>query len=526
MRKLKVAVIDILGKSTSKKAFSRYSRPNNQSIMPQVVAVWCEELGHDVSMVYYDGPYRLLGAVPDDADLVFINAFSQNAMLAYALSHYYRAKGAVTALGGPHSRSYPDDTVQYFDYAVGFCDKELIDDILRDCTPHRPRGQFLSSKQQPSHLPGIVQRWKFMMPVLEKAPIMKVIPVIGSLGCPYTCSFCIDALVPYQPLDFEPMKEDLRFILENKPPRTVVAWHDPNFGIRFNDYLDVIEEAIPPGSLSFVAETSLALLKEENCKRLQKNGFVAMLPGIESWYDIGDKSRLRSKRGMEKVERVAEHVNMIMEYIPYVQANLILGLDADEGAEPFELTKRFVDLAPGAFPYFSLLMSYGRNAPDNLRYQREGRVLNVPHHFLNQLHSMNVRPKNYTWLEFFTHVCDVYDYTFSNRALYRRFRATKHRVTRFEQLFRGWSSERGHKLVGNHMKMRERLKTDTELVRYLNGETTDLPEIYTEPVQRDLGWLWEWLPEGALYHDPNVYLKSLNENPEPTPEVQAGMAVA
>jgi hypothetical protein len=27
-------------------------------------------------------------------------------------------------------------------------------------------------------------------------------------------------------------------------------------------------------------------------------------------------------------------------------------------------------------------------------------------------------------------------------------------------------------------------------------------------VRRDLGLLWEWLPEGALYHDPTAYLKS------------------
>jgi hypothetical protein len=27
-------------------------------------------------------------------------------------------------------------------------------------------------------------------------------------------------------------------------------------------------------------------------------------------------------------------------------------------------------------------------------------------------------------------------------------------------------------------------------------------------VRRDLGTLWEWLPEGALYHDPNAYSRS------------------
>ncbi len=27
-------------------------------------------------------------------------------------------------------------------------------------------------------------------------------------------------------------------------------------------------------------------------------------------------------------------------------------------------------------------------------------------------------------------------------------------------------------------------------------------------VKKDLGPLWRWLPEGALYHDPNAYLKA------------------
>jgi hypothetical protein len=27
-------------------------------------------------------------------------------------------------------------------------------------------------------------------------------------------------------------------------------------------------------------------------------------------------------------------------------------------------------------------------------------------------------------------------------------------------------------------------------------------------VRQDLGPLWEWLPEGALQHDPHAYLKS------------------
>ena len=45
MQKRRVGIIDILGKSFSKKIFSRYSRANNQCIMPQVVAICCEQTG-------------------------------------------------------------------------------------------------------------------------------------------------------------------------------------------------------------------------------------------------------------------------------------------------------------------------------------------------------------------------------------------------------------------------------------------------------------------------------------------------
>ena len=178
---------------------------------------------------------------------------------------------------------------------------------------------------------------------------IKIVPMIGSLGCPYTCSFCIDSVVPYQPLSFDVLKEDLQFLL-GKFKRPNVGWHDPNFGIRFDDYLGAIEEIVPPNSINFLAETSLALLSESNLKRLKKNGFKAIAPGIESWYDMGNKSKTGLKKGLDKVRSVADHVNMILEYIPYIQTNFVVGLDSDEGPEPFELTKRFIDLAPGAFP--------------------------------------------------------------------------------------------------------------------------------------------------------------------------------
>ena len=479
---------------------------NLASIMPQVVATWCEGEGHEVTFVCYTGFEDLIEELPRQVDLVFIGAFTEAALLSYAISNLFRSRGAVTVLGGPHARCYPEDARQYFDYVLGFTDRSVIRDVLKDCSPHRPIGLELGAKRQPVALPGVRERWKFIEPTLRKAPLIKIVPMLGSLGCPYTCGFCIDAAVPYQPLDYEVMKEDLRFLLGRmKRPR--VAWHDPNFGVQFNECLDAIEAAVPPGSIEFIAESSLSLLSEAHLRRLKRNGFKAVLPGIESWYDLGAKAKTGQKRAMEKVRQVSEHVNMILRYLPYVQTNFVLGLDADEGPEPFELTKQFVALTPGAFPGYSLLSAFGRAAPLNLQLQRANRVLPFPFHFLDNNRAMNVKPKNYSWAAFYEEVISLAKYTFSFRAMMKRFGATRAMVPRWMNLVRAISSE-GFGRIRYYTEVHRQLGSDRHFRQYFEQERTDLPEFFYAQVREDLGPLWDLLPTGALFHDPNAYSKA------------------
>src|SRR3546814_10862738 len=61
----------------------------------------------------------------------------RSAQTAYAVSNLSRRGGAVTVLGGPHARCYPQDAAKYFDYVLGFTDKRVIADLLSDVAPHR-----------------------------------------------------------------------------------------------------------------------------------------------------------------------------------------------------------------------------------------------------------------------------------------------------------------------------------------------------------------------------------------------------
>lgn len=506
MRKLSIGIIDIVSKGPTRALYARIMNANLASIMPQVIGVWCRQQGHDVTFVCYTGFENLLEELPGSLDLLFIGAFTEAAHTAYALSNLFRARGAITVLGGPHARCYPEDAVNYFDYVLGFTDREKLLDVLQDCSQHRPVGVHISAQRQPLTLPGVQERWEFIEPTLKKTLVLKMVPMVGSLGCPYTCSFCIDANVPYQPMDFDQLRGDLRF-LRKQFRRPLVAWHDPNFGVRFDDYLDMIEEAVPPGSIDFAAESSLSLLSESHLKRLKRNGFKAVLPGVESWFDLGGKSKTGALQGMGKVRQVSEHVNLILKYIPYVQTNFVLGLDSDNGEEPFELTKRFLDLTPGAFPGYSLLTAFGRAATLNLDYQSENRVLPFPFHFLNNNQAMNVRPRNYSWRSFYDHVIELTRYSFSARRIVRRFRATQGMTSRWLNFVRAVSTE-GYGRLKYYKEIRARLDTDQQFSPYFEQESEELPEFYADLVRSDLGTLWASLPPGGLNHDPYSYLKS------------------
>ena len=508
-RKLEIGIVDLVSKKPNKKLFARIMNANFASIMPQVIGVWCEEEGHNVTYVCYTGKEDLVNELPQNADLVFIGAFTEAAQTAYALSNLLRSRGAVTVLGGPHARCYPEDAIKYFDYVVGFTDKNIIQEILYDCSLHRPEGLFLSAKSQPLSLPGVRERWKFIEPTLKKAPLLKIVPMLGSLGCPYTCSFCIDSTVAYQPLDFETMKEDLKFLL-TKFKRPVVGWHDPNFGVRFNDYMNAIEEAIPEDSIDFISESSLSILTEPHIKIMKRNGFKVMLPGIESWFDLGNKSNTGRNTGTDKVKLVSEQINMILRYMPYVQTNFVLGLDCDKGEEPFELTKQFVDLTPGAFPGYSLLSAFGRAAPLNLEYQESNRVIPFPFHFISNNHAMNVKPLNYSWPEFYSHIIDLGEHTFSWSAILKRLVATKAFIPRWMNVVRAISEE-GFGRVAYNKKILKQLNTDKKFRDYFEQETTELPQFYMNLIKEELGPLWNWLPEGAIFHDQNAYHNSVEE---------------
>jgi len=72
-----------------------------------------------------------------------------------------RARGAITILGGPHARCFPDDACKYFDYVVGLTDRELVNPatpaVASDGSPAFTFAHALIRQQQPYTTAWVLQ---------------------------------------------------------------------------------------------------------------------------------------------------------------------------------------------------------------------------------------------------------------------------------------------------------------------------------------------------------------------------------
>ena len=69
MKQLRIGILDLVTQAPTRALYARVMNPNMASIMPQALAVWCEEAGHDVHFICYTGFEDLLEELPEDLDI-------------------------------------------------------------------------------------------------------------------------------------------------------------------------------------------------------------------------------------------------------------------------------------------------------------------------------------------------------------------------------------------------------------------------------------------------------------------------
>ena len=483
---MRVGVLELLTDSQNRgymaALYARYFRSQFMSLMPQAVAVWCRQLGHRVSYAAYWGNGDPRSLLPGDLDLVFIAVYTQASALAYALAKLYRRAGTRTVIGGPHARSSPADCLRFFDVVVKDCDRALIDDILRGCIDVPV---IVSSGRPLTALPSVEER----MPEIAasafvggRAAPISLVPLLASVGCPYSCSFCIDWNTKYVPMPREQLQADLAYLAKNYPG-VLVGYHDPNFAVRFDETMDVIETIPPERRNRYVMESSLSILKPARLHRLRATRCVYVAPGIESWADFSDKAAVGAKSGRSKLDQVVAHLSEIRRHVPGLQANFIFGTDADHGEEPVELTKEFIRRLPFVFPAVNIPTPFG-GTPLFDQYLAQGRILRaMPFAFYYNPYLVTTLP-HYDPIEYYRHLIDIHATMTSNAGLLRRLSTQAPPAMHLIHTLRTFAVARD---LGEMRRLHRLLIDDWAFRAFHEGRSDRLPDYYRWRFRERLG---------------------------------------
>lgn len=480
------------------------------SLTPQAISVWCREMGHRVFYATYYGFGEPQKKIPADLDIVFICAPTHLAPFAYALAKLYAQRGIRTVIGGPHAKSFPQDCTRYYDLVVLDCDKALIRDILND---EFAPGSIISSPEPYAEPPTIEER----LPEIRSSAFVgdrphwgSSVPMLASVGCPYICDFCTDWNTRYRALSNDRLEADLRFASQHLSS-TALYFHDPNFGVRFDETMQVFERIPPDKRNRFIIESSLKLLNPARLERLRDTKCLVIAPGIESWNGYSNKAGVGKATGHDKLERIVDQFHDLRAYVPYLQANLILGLDVDSGDEPFTLTRDFLIRTPFVWHHLSIPMAFG-GTPLYDTLLDQGRILaRLPFSFYRQNY-LTVKLKNYEPIDFLQKMMDLYTHAGSNSMLGRRLRSTRRPMLALGNFVRTQT-------VRSEMaELREtvvQLRNDSQMQAFHAGQTDELPLFYARIYHKRLGKYAELMPveesAPALSREPVVPIMGSTE---------------
>lgn len=487
-----IGVLELLtgrAKTVGERAVHFLLKKQYISITPQAISVWCRQMGHRVHYTTYYGLGDPQQNLPKDLDILFLSAPTYLAPLAYALAKIYRKRGVRTVMGGAHAKSFPQDCLRYFDLVVVQCDRELIAAVVND---EFAPGSLISSLKPYEEPPTIEER----LPEIKASGFIggrshwgSSIPMLASVGCPYSCDFCTDWNVQYRALSTDRLEADLRFAGQHLP-NSILYFHDPNFGVRFDETMAVFEQIPPQMRNPYLVESSLKLLNPARLKRLRDTNCLGMAPGIESWNGYSNKAGVGKATGREKLERVVEQLQELRTYIPFLQANLILGLDVDSGDEPFALTQEYLDRTPFVWPQIHMPMAFG-GTPLFDTLLREDRIhARLPFTFYCQPY-LTVKLRNYETLDYLQRMSAIFARAASNKTLWNRWRMSRNAVIAAANYLR--TLDLRHEVAELQNKAHH-LARDAQMRAFHAGESEELPAFYAHAYRKQLGPYAELMP--------------------------------
>jgi radical SAM superfamily enzyme YgiQ (UPF0313 family) len=363
----------------------------------------------DWTVTYWD-ENLLQGPPPWDPfpQVVGITVHLTFAERAFALSRWYRERGATVILGGLHVLSCPGECAPHADALAVGEGVQLWPRIIRDVQAGTLRPRYDGSYQKPYRDDPAPRR-----DLLPRGQFLTTTSLIATRGCHSRCGFCYLSTeglhVPYLLRDVDQIAAE--FAADDQPYGVFI---DNNLGSR-PDYLRRLCRALRPLDKIWSAAVSIDVTDDPALVReMALAGCTGVFVGFESLHpdNIAD-ARKKSPRPDDYARRVAIlHDNGIQ-----VNGSFVLGFDHDR-PDVFARTAEWIEANRLECATFHILTPYP-GTPLFAQMEREGRLLHTDWSRYDTAHVV-FRPKHLTPEQLAEGYAWCYRRLFSHRSIWRR----------------------------------------------------------------------------------------------------------
>jgi len=361
-------------------------RTNKGLMMPQLALYILQGLtppGHNVKIIEEEVESINLD---EDCDLVGISCMTANSTRAYELSTEFRKRGKTVVLGGVHPTILPDEALQYSDSVVIGEAEGVWETVLNDfCSNTLQKTYHNPEPDLGKYVPKDFKR------ILKKR-LFKLIPIMTTRGCPYSCDFCCVSNLFGKKIRHIPIENVVRDIQASGSKNFMFL--DDNI-IGHPRYAKELFTALIPLKIKWVGQASVSLLvKDQELMDLAaKSGCKALFFGLES---VSETQLKLMHKAIKDIGMLEAALKKIKKMGILIHASMVFGFDNDT-KEVFEETVNFLIKNKVSTVSFNILTPYpGTKTYEDLK--RENRLLTSDWKYYDH-NTVVFRPPNMTPFE-------------------------------------------------------------------------------------------------------------------------------
>jgi radical SAM superfamily enzyme YgiQ (UPF0313 family) len=263
-------------------------------------------------------------------------------------------------LGGPHPTIMPDDVAKHTtaDIVIAGEADNIISDVVNDLEKYRKlrvvhAGKVTNLDTLPFPARHLLDMSKYTALPNNYKITPHVFSIITSRGCPFTCTFCNDAMTGFRQRSVEKVIEEIKLLKKHYDVKEIAFWDDV-LTLNKQWVYKFCEEVEKIGfKLIWSCYTRLDLIDESLARAMKKAGCWNIFFGIESGSDV----LLNNITKKMTVRQMKEKVKMIQKIRIEIRGSFMLGLPGETPELARQTIKFATELNPD-YAQFSITTPY------------------------------------------------------------------------------------------------------------------------------------------------------------------------